>query len=109
MPKHAAHVNDIVQAMSIKYNNLVYEMQSQGVDVIVLSLGKPSLIFLSIPLMSYRILLSSITLTQEESWNYAKSWRTTTLSSMASPWSRKKKLSSPLDPRWRFIWHSWQY
>lgn len=50
MPKHAAHVNDIVQAMSIKYNNLVYEMQSQGVDVIVLSLGEA---FFDIPLYPF--------------------------------------------------------
>lgn len=47
MPKHAAYVDSIVQAMSIKYNNLVYEMKSKGEDVIVLSLGEA---FFNIPL-----------------------------------------------------------
>jgi len=40
MSKYAHQVQDIVEAMSIKYNNLVYEMKSQGLDVIVLSLGE---------------------------------------------------------------------
>lgn len=40
MPKSAKYVNSIGQAMSVKYNNLVYEMKSQGKDVIVLSLGE---------------------------------------------------------------------
>ena len=50
MPQHAAYVNDIVQAMSIKYNNLVYEMERKGVDVIVLSLGEA---FFDIPLYPF--------------------------------------------------------
>ena len=40
MPTHASYVADIVQAMSIKYNNLVYELKRQGTDIIVLSLGE---------------------------------------------------------------------
>ena len=43
----ADHMQDIVQAMSIKYNNLVYELKEQGKDVIVLSLGEA---FFDIPL-----------------------------------------------------------
>lgn len=40
MPKSARHVRDISEAMSVKYNNLVYEMKDEGQDVIVLSLGE---------------------------------------------------------------------
>ena len=40
MPKYARYVQDIVEAMSIKYNNLVYEMKNQGADIIVLSYGE---------------------------------------------------------------------
>jgi aspartate aminotransferase/aminotransferase len=47
MPKPADHISDIVQAMSIKYNNLVYEMKREGVDVVVLSLGEA---FFDIPI-----------------------------------------------------------
>jgi len=39
-----------IQALSIKYNNLVYERQRQGEDIIVLSLGEA---FLDIPLFSF--------------------------------------------------------
>jgi aspartate aminotransferase/aminotransferase len=47
MPTHANYVAEIVQAMSIKYNNLVYELKRQGTDIIVLSLGEA---FFDIPL-----------------------------------------------------------
>lgn len=40
MPRPASHVQDIVEAMSIKYNNRVYEKQRRGEDVITLSLGE---------------------------------------------------------------------
>ncbi len=50
MPKHADYVDSIVQAMSIKYNNLVYEMKSRGEDIIVLSLGEA---FFDIPLYTF--------------------------------------------------------
>ena len=50
MPAPAAHMGDIAQALSIKYNNLVYEMKSRGEDVIVLSLGEA---FFDIPLFSF--------------------------------------------------------
>jgi aspartate aminotransferase/aminotransferase len=40
-------MQSIVQAMSIQYNNLVYELKDQGIDVIVLSLGEA---FFDIPL-----------------------------------------------------------
>ncbi len=33
-------VKDVIQATSIRYNNLVYEMKSRGEDVIVMSLGE---------------------------------------------------------------------
>jgi aminotransferase len=47
MPTHANYVAEITQAMSIKYNNLVYELKRQGTDIIVLSLGEA---FFDIPL-----------------------------------------------------------
>jgi aminotransferase len=50
MPKHADYVDGIVQAMSIKYNNLVYEMKGQGIDIIVLSFGEA---FFDIPLYAF--------------------------------------------------------
>jgi aspartate/methionine/tyrosine aminotransferase len=50
MPVPAPHLNGVVQAMSVKFNNLVYEMQSRGEDVIVLSLGEA---FFDIPLRSF--------------------------------------------------------
>ncbi|MBI5625560.1 MAG: aminotransferase class I/II-fold pyridoxal phosphate-dependent enzyme [Elusimicrobia bacterium] len=43
-------VAESVQAMSIKYNNKVYEMQRQGADVTVLSLGEA---FFDIPLYPF--------------------------------------------------------
>ena len=50
MPKPARYVEDIAQAMSIKYNNRVYEMKAAGVDVTVLSLGEA---FFEIPLYPF--------------------------------------------------------
>ena len=49
MPKISAVVSSSAEAMSIKYNNLVYEMKRRGQKVIVLSLGEA---FFDIPLMS---------------------------------------------------------
>ncbi len=40
MPGFSKIVENSVQAMSIKYNNLVYDMKRQGIEVIVLSLGE---------------------------------------------------------------------
>ncbi len=50
MPAPAAYLSDIAQALSIRYNNLVYEMKTRGEDVIVLSLGEA---FFDIPLFSF--------------------------------------------------------
>jgi aminotransferase len=50
MPAPAPHVSDIVEAISIRYNNLVYEMKARGEDVIVLSLGEA---FFEIPLFGF--------------------------------------------------------
>lgn len=50
MPRPAAYVQGVVEAMSIKYNNLVYEKQRRGEDVIVLSLGES---FFTIPLFPF--------------------------------------------------------
>lgn len=50
MPKHTDYIDGIVQAMSIKYNNLVYDMKRQGADIIVLSLGEA---FFDIPLYPF--------------------------------------------------------
>ena len=47
MPSHAKFLDAVSEAMSIKYNNRVYEMKAQGRDVIVLSLGEA---FFEIPL-----------------------------------------------------------
>jgi aspartate aminotransferase/aminotransferase len=41
---------EVVQALSIKYNNIVYEMKERGEDVVVLSLGEA---FFDIPLYSF--------------------------------------------------------
>ena len=40
MPKHADYVDNIIEAMSIKYNNRVYELKEQGFDITVLSYGE---------------------------------------------------------------------
>ncbi|HEU4559520.1 MAG TPA: pyridoxal phosphate-dependent aminotransferase [Longimicrobium sp.] len=47
MPHAASHVQDIIEALSINFNNRVYEKTSRGEDVIVLSLGEA---FFDIPL-----------------------------------------------------------
>jgi len=43
-------MNDIIEAISVKYNNIVYEKIAQGEDVIVLSLGEA---FFDIPLYPF--------------------------------------------------------
>ncbi len=43
-------VKDSIEALSIKYNNIVYEKQQKNEDVIVLSLGEP---FFDLPLLSF--------------------------------------------------------
>ena len=50
MPKAARHVQDSSEAMSIKYNNRVYEKRSRGDDVIALSFGEA---YLDIPLFGF--------------------------------------------------------
>jgi aspartate aminotransferase/aminotransferase len=50
MPSTATHLRDIAQALSIRFNSLVYEMKARGEDVIVLSLGEA---FFDIPLFSF--------------------------------------------------------
>lgn len=49
-PDAAPFMDDVVQAMSIRYNNLVYEMKARGEDVVVLSLGEA---FFDIPLYRF--------------------------------------------------------
>lgn len=49
-PAPAAYLSGVAQALSIRYNNLVYEMRSRGEDVIVLSLGEA---FFDIPLFDF--------------------------------------------------------
>ncbi|MBV9110515.1 MAG: pyridoxal phosphate-dependent aminotransferase [Gemmatimonadetes bacterium] len=49
-PPPAAHMGAVAQALSIRYNNLVYEMKARGEDVIVLSLGEA---FFDIPLFGF--------------------------------------------------------
>jgi aminotransferase len=50
MLQPAAHLGGIGQAISIRYNNLVYDMKARGEDVTVLSLGEA---FFDIPLFSF--------------------------------------------------------
>lgn len=51
MPQFSAAVRSSREALSIRYNNLVYELRSQGQQVTVLSLGES---FFDIPLWSFR-------------------------------------------------------
>lgn len=50
MPAPASHMSSVSQALSIRYNNAVYEMKARGEDVIVLSLGEA---FFDIPLFPF--------------------------------------------------------
>ena len=50
MPSPSRHMAEVSQALSIKYNNIVYEMKARGEDVIVLSLGEA---FFDIPLFPF--------------------------------------------------------
>jgi aminotransferase len=50
MPRPAQYVQDIVEAMSIKYNNRVYEKKRRGEDVIMLSMGEA---YFDIPLFPF--------------------------------------------------------
>ena len=50
MTAPAPHLGGIAQAISIKFNNTVYEMKSRGEDVTVLSLGEA---FFDIPLFGF--------------------------------------------------------
>lgn len=50
MPRPAGYVQDIVEAMSIKYNNRVYEKKGRGEDVIALSYGEA---YFDIPLFRF--------------------------------------------------------
>ncbi len=49
-PVVSSVVSDVLEAMSIKYNNMVYELKEKGVDVTVLSLGEA---FFDIPLFRF--------------------------------------------------------
>ncbi len=50
VPAPAPHLGNVVQALSIRYNNVVYDLKARGEDVIVLSLGEA---FFDIPLFSF--------------------------------------------------------
>jgi aminotransferase len=50
MPRSARHVQDVIEAISITYNNRVYDKTRRGEDVIVLSLGEA---FFDIPLFRF--------------------------------------------------------
>jgi aspartate aminotransferase/aminotransferase len=50
MPRAAGYVQDIIEAMSIKYNNRVYEKKQRGEDVITLSFGEA---YFDIPLFPF--------------------------------------------------------
>ena len=53
MAKHARYVDDVVPAMSVKFNGGVYEMKQAGEDVTVLSLGEA---YFDIPLFPFEAL-----------------------------------------------------
>ena len=50
MPRPSKGVQRTIEAMSITYNNMVYEMKEKGVDITVLSLGEA---FFDIPLFPF--------------------------------------------------------
>ncbi|HEV2147002.1 MAG TPA: pyridoxal phosphate-dependent aminotransferase [Longimicrobiaceae bacterium] len=50
MPSAATHVSEVVPALSIRFNSIVYELKARGTDVIVLSLGEA---FFDIPLFDF--------------------------------------------------------
>jgi aminotransferase len=50
IPTHSIEMNDVAEALSIKYNNTVYELKAVGKDIIVLSLGEA---FFDIPLFTF--------------------------------------------------------
>lgn len=50
MPDHAKHMDGIIEAMSIKYNNRVYEMRQEGHDIITLSFGEA---YFDVPLFAF--------------------------------------------------------
>lgn len=50
MQEHALHMDDLQEAMSIKYNNQVYELKQKGEDVITLSYGEA---YFDVPLYSF--------------------------------------------------------
>jgi aminotransferase len=50
MPQAASHVQDVIEAVSIRFNNRVYEKRSRGEDVITLSYGEA---FFDIPLFGF--------------------------------------------------------
>ena len=50
MQEHASHMDDLQEAMSIKYNNQVYELKQAGQDVITLSYGEA---YFDVPLYSF--------------------------------------------------------
>jgi aminotransferase len=50
MPRPAGYVQDIIEAMSIKYNNRVYDKKRRGEDVITLSFGEA---YFDIPLYRF--------------------------------------------------------
>jgi aspartate aminotransferase/aminotransferase len=50
MPKISNTVQNTIEAMSIKYNNMIYDLKSQGEDIITLSLGEA---FFDLPLFSF--------------------------------------------------------
>ena len=51
MSRFSRSVLNVEQAISIKFNNITYEMKKDGIDVIVLSLGEA---FFEIPLFSFK-------------------------------------------------------
>ena len=50
MPRPSKGVQSTIEAMSITYNNMVYELKEKGIDITVLSLGEA---FFDIPLFPF--------------------------------------------------------
>lgn len=88
MTTTAVHLGDIVQAISIQVNNLVYEMKSRGDDVIVLSLGEA---FFDIPLFGFQ------DLPMPEGYHYSHSRGDAELRQRLSDYYREQ-YAVPVDP-----------
>jgi aminotransferase len=93
MPRNATSVDNIIEAMSIKYNNRVYDMQSRGIDVTTLSYGEA---YFDIPLYPFD------DLPYPALYHYSHSRGTLGLRELLSQYYAKE-YSVPVDPETEII------